>query len=194
MFRPANLGPPTPKPDPDAPAKAEAREEERIEAKTGELAKLALYPQALELHLSGKPMAFIAGQLGLKNAREARSLVESALDTEKSSKTDKMRELTELRLSSMLDAFWDKMRAGDAKAGGMVLEVIDHQCKLYGLNSPVEIKLRDSINDVLNVVQRICAPGDYAKVLAELAELGRTTAAGAASPGGAALQALAGYH
>jgi hypothetical protein len=186
-----------PKPASENPGPtADERAEKRV-------AKKSLENQALELYVAGRTSGEIAEKLGLPSARSARQMIEREIDEQKSNRVDRLRDVTDLRLSQILDAYWfraigrdeDGNRTSpDPKATEKVLEIIDRHCRLNGLNSPVEVKLRDGMNEILNAVKRVVTPDDFHKVVSELAELGRTRAPGASPTGHPGVPPLGGFH
>lgn len=180
---------------PAAPSpEKEAREERRLEAKRLELTQLELKRQALNSYLGGKSPAKIAEDMGLESATVARKLIDGAINEEREDRRDKMRDVAELRLNALFAGNWDKAIGGDKKAGTMILDIMDRQFRLYGLNSPVEIKIQDELRACLHIVKKFVGNEVYGQIVQELAS--RSGAPGNGSPraGGEALPALGELH
>jgi uncharacterized protein (DUF2267 family) len=187
----------TPKPaalDPAKVAEAEERAEQRLEQRRLALTELELKRQALNAYLAGKSTSKIAEELGLEDAKKARKLIETAIIEERSDMRDKMKDTTELRLSALLEGSWENAKKGDPKAGRMVLEIIERQCKLYGLDSPVEVKLQEGVLQVLAIVKRVVSSSDYAKIALELSQLDRAVGTSFGGAGREALPPVGEFH
>lgn len=193
-------------PKPAAPP--EVAEQARVEAEekaVRRLQKKSRELQALDLHIAGKPAREIAEELGFSSAREARQVIEAIIDEEKSNRVERIRDLHDMRLSKMLNAHWlaslgineegEPVPGGpNQKAGKMVLEIMDQQARLYGVNSPVEIKMRDQQAQLLHVLKGILPAEQFTAVLNELVGSSSPGVPGPAAPRGAVVPSVGGLH
>lgn len=190
--KPLDLGKPAAEPSPGSEAEREARDDRRLEQKRLELSRLETQQEALDLYLGGKSPRAVAEALGLEGAREARKLIEAAIVEEREDRRDRMRDVTELRLSKLLDANWEKAKTGDQKAGKMILEIIERQCLINGLNSPVEIKIQDELRAFMHVVKKFVGNEVYGQIVQELAGRAGSPRSGSPGVGREALPAVGG--
>lgn len=183
-------GPPAPK------TELEEGAESRLERRRYEL-------RALNLYLAGKTPAEIGELLDPPvTPLRAHQIVERAIKFSKTENVSRIKEREDMRLDALTSVIWNEAMGytdingtvipPDKSAMSKVMELMEMKAKLHGLNSPVEIKMRDGITEVLNVVKKHADPAVFAKIVTELAELGSAGLPGANQAGGAFASTLGG--
>jgi len=99
--------------------------------------------QSLELRKAGMTFAAIAVQLGYKDQRGAFYAVNTALKKVLRPPAESLRTLDLERLDTALLALWPRVRRGDDKAITTMLRVMERRARLLGLDSPIEVDLKD---------------------------------------------------
>ena len=89
--------------------------------------------RAVELARSGMSYDDIAKELGYANRSGAWKAVQAALKEHEAEAVDEYRVRQVLALDEMQSRVWGEALAGDTKAIGTVLRVIDQRCRLLGL-------------------------------------------------------------
>ena len=89
--------------------------------------------RAVELARSGMGYDAIAKQLGYANRSGAWKAVQASLLEHQAEAVDEYRARQVLALDEMQSKVWEEALAGDRKAVGTVLRVIDQRCRLLVL-------------------------------------------------------------
>lgn len=92
--------------------------------------------QALELRIKGKTTTEIARQLGIDASNVRRDIRRAYNDLAKEQQhlVERLRNLTQVRLEALLSAHWETAVAGNREATQTVLNIIDRELKLFGLD------------------------------------------------------------
>ena len=106
----------------------------------GKVRTAKLEAECLRLRLDGLSHREIAAQLGIAPST-AYKRVRHALDDVNQRNTEEagtLRTLELLRLDELQNVIWEKALAGDDKALGRVLAIMDRRAKLLGLDAPAK--------------------------------------------------------
>lgn len=90
--------------------------------------------KAVELRASGLTFEAIACELGYTSRATAYNVVKQAIEDNVATAVEELRALESARLDLMQRALWDKALAGDVGACRVVLALMQHRAKLFGLD------------------------------------------------------------
>jgi len=99
------------------------------------------------LRLAGNTYSEIATTAGYSSASSAHRAVKAELDALPRENAEAVRTMELARLDAMLSALDDKIEAGDTKAIGTALRIMDRRAKYLGLDGPIKIDMRQRIID-----------------------------------------------
>lgn len=99
---------------------------------------------ALKLRIAGKNTHDIARQLGMdpSNVRRAIARCYNELAEEQKHLVERLRNLTQTRLEALLAAHWEAAVGGNREATQTVLQIIDRELKLFGLDRTPQVNVQ----------------------------------------------------
>lgn len=97
--------------------------------------------QALELRKAGVTYSVIADRLGYKSHQGAHAAVKRALDRIADEPADDLKKIHQERLNTMLMVLWPQVQAGDERAIGQAVRIMDRQAALHGLEAPTRLEV-----------------------------------------------------